>query len=115
MESYNYRYKDIIKYLIKKLHLTETKSKYINPNVITSYINQSGFEDTIICYVDVIYLLKRLYNPFLEAIALYTALGFTEDDIAAQLGCSQANINYHKKSINRKLRLYYAKSNKPIR
>ena len=57
-------------------------------------------------------LLKKINDPVKEYIMVKTSMGFTEDEIAAELGCSQANINRYKVRINKDLRIVQGKAGK---
>jgi len=89
MNNYIYTYNNIIETLV---------------NYNLSGIN-NNFNDSIISYIDVIKILRKIKSYTKLFIILATASGLKEKQIAARLNRTRQNINKHKHSLIRLLEI----------
>ncbi len=102
-KSYIYTYNNIIISLRNMYKFVANKSKVINPNAIGN-MNCAGWEDTVNAYVDSINIIDKIPNKQMQYIIYAVANGYTEDEIAQDLCCSQPNVNQLKNTIRKEIR-----------
>ena len=71
----------------------------VNPNMLSSGMNSAGWEDSIISWCDAEFIVNQIHDTDKLYIIYATANGFTEDEIAQELCCSQQNISRLKSKI----------------
>ena len=104
IDSYIYSFKDIVRSLIGKLCFANTKSKIINPNIISTGMNCAGWEDSVISWCDAEYIVNLIYDTEKQYIIYATVNDYTEEEIAQELCCNQSTINRNKHKIESLLR-----------
>lgn len=100
MDNYTYTFQSIVKALICQLCFAPTKSKMVNPNVISSGSSNAEWEDKIISWVDAEKLVNQIHDPEKQYIIYATANGFTEEEISQDLCLTQMKINRLKGKIS---------------
>jgi len=85
-------YYEIIKALSARFHLVHPKSKIID--IVKGVTNrEAGFENIICNYADAVAIINKIKNPDKEAILNYKALGYSNKEIAFNLGISQRTLD----------------------